>query len=201
MGNLHGGGPVERPRRGSILASFSCLGLLLALTVLVMALSNQSSTTRLVQESLGQNRYAAELAESCLDECLADFTQTMVQRTAGRDMRSALMSAAQGGRVPPGAIGGAATFSYVPRRTLALINADCKWVTLSPVVVQLLYYSTLQNYGELDISATASSKIGGRRKSFRRITSRYYFVLNTDGRTFRVNPVASQSLVDRSSDV
>jgi hypothetical protein len=199
MRTFVGGGAVNGPRRGSILAAFLFLGLLLGLGILVMALSGLSSTTRQVQETLAQTRYAAELAESCVDECLADFTQVMGQRTGGRDMRAQLMSSSQSGKVPPESMDGGANFSYAPRRTLKLVDSGGIPVKLSPVTVQLLYYSTLQNYGEVDISAAASCCIGTGRNSDRRVTGRYFFVLNADGRTFRVNPVASQCVVDRSS--
>lgn len=201
MARFTAGRPGFRPgRRGSIFAALCFLGMLFGLGSLVMALSGQSSTARNVQATMVQGRYAGELAESALDECLAEFPRLMLSRTGGKDMRAVLMGQTLSAKVSPEQLGGAATFTYDPKRTLKMLEKERLGIKVMPVVVQLLYYSTLQNYGEVDITSYASFKLSGGRELFRRVTARHYFILNTDGRSFRINPVASQCLVDRSSE-
>lgn len=176
------------------------VGMILGVAVVVMSISSQSSGARSAQASVTMGRYAAELAESAVDECLADFTTFVETKFTGKDPRALFLEKASGGVVPAEAITGDAAWTFPPERTEKLIKDTRAGVKLSPVNVRPLYYSTVQNYGEVELSVFATYRLGGARELYRRVTARHYFVLDADGRTFRINPVAFSSLLDRSAD-
>ena len=88
-----------RPGRRAFVTGIVFLALIMGAAALVMALSSQSSTARSAQASSTQGRYAAELAESALDECLADFTSFLTEMMNGQDPREMLIAKASGGVV------------------------------------------------------------------------------------------------------
>jgi len=186
--------------RQAFAGSMALVAMLLAAGLIAMAISVQSGATRSIYAAVALGRYAGELAESAVDEALAEFTPTMSGRLPSPDMRSHLLRQATGGKVDGRAILGSDGFAFSPARTLELIREGRIGVKVSDVGVRLLFYSTVQNYGQVDLTCHATYRHGGGRELFRRGTSRHYFVLDADGKTFRVNPVACSFLVDRSSD-
>lgn len=187
--------------RGAFATGIIFIGMVLGVAVVVMALSTQSTTARSAQASTTMGRYAAELAESAVDECLADFTDFLAQKIPGQDPRQLLLDRAQGGVVPTAALtGGAPSWAYAAERTEKMQKDGRTGIKISPVTVRPLYYSTVQNYGEVEISCFATYRLMGLRELYRRVTARHWFVLDADGRTFRINPVASSAIVDRSPE-
>lgn len=187
--------------RGAFVTGIAFIGMILGVAVVVMALSSQSSTARAGQASTTMGRYAAELAESAVDECLADFTDFMAAQLTGQDPRQFLLDKQQGGVVPAASLtAGAPSWSFKALRTEQLMKDGRTGIKVSEVTVKPLYYSTVQNYGEVELSCHATYRLMGVRELYRRKTARYWFVLDADGQTFRVNPVASSEILDRSPD-
>lgn len=166
-----------------------------------MALSSQSSTARSAQASTTLGRYAAELAESAVDEALADFTSFLAEKMNGQDPRQLLSDKAEGGVVPAAALtGGAASWSYAAPRTDTLNQHGKTGIKVSPVTIRPLYYSIAQNFGEVEFSCFTTYRLGGVRELYRRVTAKHYFVLDADGQTFRVNPTPLNVVADRSPE-
>ena len=179
------------------MSGLALVGLIVGAMGVVLAISSQSQSTRSLQVGAVQGRLAAEFAESGIDEALAEFTKSMDMHFGG-DARARIAGAAQGGQVPGSALGG--DWTFFPARTAALMTKSQTPIQLSPVAVRPLYYNTVSNYGEVDLSCCASFKLAGNRQLFRRVTTRHYFQLVADGKTFLVNPVSNQINVDRSRD-
>jgi hypothetical protein len=183
---------------GSAAAALVLLGVLMAAATLVLSLATQSSAARSTQSAAHLGRFAGELAESAVDEALSEFPDQLAARLGQQDFRALLLQRAAGGVAPGEAIGG--TWAFPSTRTLGLV-AECQLaVHLSPVGVRVLYYGTAQNYGEVELSCRASFQLAGKREAHRRVTSRHYYALDANGRRFRINPVPSSFLVDRSGD-
>ena len=175
--------------------------MILGVAVIVMALSSQSSSARSAQASTTLGRYAAELAESALDECLADFTSFLAEKMNGRDPLALLSANAAGGLVPAAVfLSGAPSWTYAAPRTEALNREAHSGIKVSPVTVKPLYYSIVQNFGEVEISCFTTYRLAGARELYRRVTAKHYFVLDADGQTFRVNPTALSMVADRSPE-
>jgi len=186
-------------RRGALVLGFVFLALLLGAIVVVMAVSSQSSSGRAVNTAVATGRYATELAESAVDECLSEFTDVVAGQFPSDNRRQDLISRAKGGTIGGPELFGIEAFEFVPYKTLSLVEQAKVGILVSPVKLKPIYYSLIHNYGELELSC-ATSHLVGRRQIYRRVSSRHYIILNTDGRTFRINHVASRFVVDRSQD-
>lgn len=188
-------------QRGAFVSGIVFLGLILGVAVIVMALSSQSSTARGAQASTTLGRYAAELAESAVDEALADFTSFMNEKMNGQNPRELLATKAEGGVVPAAVFtGGAASWSYTAPRTDTLNQQGKTGIKVSPVTIRPLYYSIAQNFGEVELSCYTTYRMAGVRELYRRVTAKHYFVLDADGQTFRVNPTPLSVVADRSPE-
>lgn len=189
---------AARRRRGALVGALSLLVLVMGGTAVVMSVTNQARVTRLTHSSLTTGRYVAELASSGIDETLADFSGILSRQVAGRNMRQQLLDSAVGGLVPGPAILGVPELRHSPERTLRLIEESRQGIALSPVILKPLHYSITQNHGEIELECAASFQGMGTMTTYRRWTMRFYFQLDQDGVTFRVNPVASSAILDRS---
>jgi len=184
-------------RRAFVAATMGLIGLALGMTMVVMSLATQSGTTRTVHARMALGRQASELAESAIAESLASFTDSIDSRLQGANLRERLLRSPSGGVVYGLDIVGSASWEFTPARTRALVKEYGLLADVSTVRVTPLYYSLVQNYGEVELAATASSTLRGGSPVSRTVLSRHYFVLDSNGRTSRVNPVAIQLVVDR----
>ena len=186
-------------RRGIAAAGLVLIGLVLAAATVVMALSQQSSTAKSVYASHVQGRYANEMAESAIEECLADFRKAFADGLRGQNLRDRLIAKGAGGAVYGGDIAGQESWTYSPARTLKAV-ADLKLgFVVNPVVIRPLNYGLQVNHGEVELSATASYPFTRERQIFRRVRSKFYFTIDSNGQV-RVLPVGTHTAVDRSSD-
>lgn len=183
-----------------MVGALALLILILGGAAVVMSVTSQARVTRLTHGSLTMGRYVAELASSGIDETLADFTAVLAEPVAGRNMRQHLLQEATGGVVPGPRILGVPEIRRPPSRTLRLIEETRQGVDLSPVVLRPLHYSTTQNHGEIELECAASFQGMGASTTYRRWTMRFYFQLDQDGVSFRVNPVASSAILDRRQE-
>lgn len=184
-------------RRGVMVSGMAFTGLLVGALGVVLAVSGQASSTRSLQAGAIQGRLAAELAESAIDECLAGLPKMLAARFPG-DVRASFQSGSEGGLVSSSVLGTAWVFE--PARTTALVRTESPGIQLTPVTVRPLYYNTLRNYGEIELSCGAMFKLLGARQLYRRVSTRHYLQLDGDGRTFHVNAVSTQVTVDRSRE-
>jgi hypothetical protein len=187
-------------RPGFVASGLLFVGLIVAATGLVLAVSTQASTTRATQATTTMGRYATELAESSIDECMVDFTQFVSDKMRHRNVRQFFLAQAKKGIVAADAITDGTSWEFVGRLTNQLAQEQQLGINLSPVTVRPLYFAIVQNFGEVELSCHASFRMGGARQLYRRVTVKHYFVLDADGHTLRINPVASQVSVDRRAD-
>jgi hypothetical protein len=187
----------HRSRRGAVASGVVCVGLLLAAAAIVMAVSGQASMTRTVQATTTVGRYAVELAESAIDECLAEFSLFIAGRMRGQDLRALFLANAKGGVVPAAAITGGKRWEFFAHLSTSLAEEQQTSITLSMVTVTPLFFSTVQNFGQVELSCQTRYRLHGASELCRRVSSIHYFVLDADGRTLRINPVALQVTVDR----
>jgi len=183
-----------------MVVGFAFLALIGGAIFVVMAISNQSSSSRSINAAFVLGRYATELAESAVDECLAEFMELTTREFPSQNRVADLTGKAEGGVVPGANVFGKPSFSWPPQGTLSLVAQGKMGFNVSPVTIKPLYYSTVQNYGEIELSCHTSCRLSGKRELYRRVTSRHYFLLDAVGQGFRINPVASRFVVDRSAD-
>jgi len=193
-------GALDQRRHGAILAALGFVVMIMGVLALVINVAGQASMTRSLNASAIQGRYAIEMAESAVDECLADFGKTIAPMVSGRDLRAEMLAAARGGVVPGAAILRQGLLVYTPVQTPRIIGSEKLGVKVSRVTIRPMYYSTLHNYGEVELTCQASYEMAGKRELFRRVTARQYITLDANGRTFRVNPVPCRTVADRSSE-
>ena len=103
-----------------------------------------------------------------------------------------------GRRAPLDILGGDAGLAFAPRLTLDL--AKQAGIEVLPVRIRPVVYNLVQNYGVIEVTATARAPGRGRRTITRRVVARHYIMLDAGGRLFRVNPIAIQVVTDRSGD-
>ena len=185
-------------RNGVALTGMAFAGLVMSAAAVVMAISGQSSSARSVHVAHVQGRFATQLAESAVEECLADFDRAFGARVPKGTFRARLMSAANGAIAPGSAVAGVPSWSYAPERTLALLKELKTSMELTPVSLTPLYYNVPGNVGEIELSAGVSWSITRDRVVYRRVRLRCYITADGDG-SIRVNPVGTQSVVDRSA--
>ncbi|MBI4859736.1 MAG: hypothetical protein HY815_05670 [Candidatus Riflebacteria bacterium] len=187
-------------RRGVLLViGLGLVCLVAAGFTIAMAVSTQASTGRAVNAAVLQGRYATELAESALAECLADFGPFIQRSFPGRDWRGEIRSRAVGGVVPGPAVFGVAELTYPPERTSRLTGGAAAGVTVSPVSVRPVRYNVGTNWGLVELWAHSTCQVAGRRTLYRRVSSLHYLVFDAPGTTPpRIIPVAIQTVVDRS---
>jgi len=193
------GRPRGLRRDGAIFAALGFVALIMGAFVLVINVAGQATMTRSVSIAALQGRYALEMAESAVDECLADFSTVISQVVSQRDLYSHIRSEAAGGVVTGEAVMGVSTLTYTAVQTPKIMSAEGIDVRLSDVSVRPVYYGTVNNYGEVELCCQASYKLG-KRELFRRVTARHYITLDVNGKTFRVNPVPCRFVVDRSRE-
>jgi len=196
--------PASRRVRRRALRGFATalvfLALILAAGVVVMALSQQASSTRGLQEAFLNGRFGTELAESAIGECLAEFTGIMNARLGSQNIRTLFASKARGNIIVGPDIAGAPSWTWEPMRTLLLITEKRMPIQLSPVTIRPLRYRTDLNYGFIELSCVATLALPNGRKITRRVASRHYFGLDGDEKTLRVNAVGYQLHIDRSGE-
>src|SRR5262245_57834672 len=125
---------MTHDNRGTMVMAPVLVFSLVATMGVVMALSTQSAATRSVQSSGLLGRYAAELAESAVDECRADFDQLVKENLGDTDLRFFLLGRVNGNTVPGEAIS-ARPWTWSPVRTLALAAENQIAVKLGAVTV------------------------------------------------------------------
>jgi hypothetical protein len=186
-------------RRGIAAAGLVLIGLVLAAATLVMALSQQATTAKSVYAAHVQGRYCNEMAESAIEECLADFRKAFAAGARDQNLRERLLAKGAGGAVFGGDIVGQESWTYAPKRTLAAVADLTLGFSVSPVVVRPLSYGLQVNFGEVELAATASFPLTRERKIYRRVRSKFYFTIDSSG-VVRVLPVGVHTAVDRSPD-
>lgn len=191
---------VRAGRHGAASLVAGLLTMITAAAAVVLAVSGQSSSTRAVLFGATLGRAAEELAESAITEALADFEETGELQTGGADMRPVLTAQAVDGVVPGATVLVRANIGYRAERTLDLIKSERLPVTVSEVVITPLYYRVPENYGKVELSCAATYKLPQGRTASRRVIVHHFFSLEADGKTFHVNEVATQRVVDRSGE-
>lgn len=178
--------------------------LLLAAFMWTLAVSQQTAgvVARHAHQLLA--RTAVELAESALDECLADLTSILRRRLGSKNARHELLglSRAGGPRLGPerwGSLYSGDSFAYPPHRTLELVRDLGVGVELSPVTVRFLYFDTTINHGQLELSVLARARRGGRLSLAREVSTRFNVSLFSDGVSFHIHPVPVQLRVQRQA--
>lgn len=187
---------MRRHRSGNsvaLLAIVVCLG---AVGVVVMSLSNRIDSMRARHFQRGLARQAEGIAESAISECLDDFSRLVEQRVPRKRMVDHLAGAAQGGVVQGNMVLGRKSTPYTAVRTERLLEEEGSQLTVGQVEVTPLYYSLVQNYGEVELTAVAESE---RSRVYRRVTGRYFITVDTDG-LCRVNALPIRAGVFRSED-
>lgn len=187
---------MTRSRAGTSVALLAIVCTVAALGVVVMALSNRIDSLRARHAQRALSRVGEGLAESAIAECLDDFSATAAARIASTSMVEHLRNAALGGVVPGMRVLAQKSLHYRAERTEELMREDNSPLTLSQVEIVPLYYSLIQNHGEVELTAVAES---ASDHVYRRVTGRYYTVVDTDG-TFRVNALPIRMGVFRSED-
>lgn len=178
----------------ALLAIVVCIG---AIGVVVMALSGRIDTMRGRHFQRGVARQAEGIAESAIAECLDDFSEIVEQHVSRRSFIQHLATGARGGVVPGHRVINAAAASYLPVRTVELLKEERSELSVSNVEMAPLYYSLVQNYGEVELTAVAESPAS---RVYRRVTGRYFFTTDTDG-LCRVNALPIRVGVFRSEDL
>jgi len=207
----------RRPSRGAslmtrsgsvVVIGFIFLALIIAATTVIMAVSGQSATSRAVSTSAALGRYATEMSESAIDECLAQFGRFLHEQFPSSDWRKewTVRGGEAGGVIRDAQVLGVPQLTFSPEKTWKLTKDLQIGLVVSKVIIRPLYYSTLQNYGEIELSCFTTYHASGRRELYRRVTSHHYVVLDAPisslGRQpfLRVNAVPRQSTVDRSAE-
>lgn len=177
----------------ALLAIVVCVG---AIGVVVMALSGRIDTMRGRHFQRGVARQAQGIAESAIAECLDDFSRLVDTHVSKSRMVDRLRGAARGGVVQGSDVLGR-TVLYRAERTEKLLETEGSELSVGQVEVAPLYYSTVQNYGEVELTAVVDSAAS---KVYRRVTGRYYITVDTDG-LCRVNALPIRVGVFRSEDL
>jgi hypothetical protein len=176
------------------------LGLLAGAVGVVMAISSQARGVRSAQAALFAGRVALELAESAVDEAVSELGPLFAAQVGKRDLLAHYRAVQIGGFVPGPEVVGAPALAYPPALTRALVRENEVAVELSDVTVVPLTYAIVQNHGQVELSCRASLKTATGRVIHRRVTARHYIVLDPDGRSLRVNPLADSYTVDREGE-
>ena len=190
-------------RAGSMVVGMIFLALIVAAVTVVMAISNQGSSTRAVATNFIHGRYAIEIAESCIAEALAEFDDAVQLTTNGRDLRANILNLGRSGALVAGKdIIGVETLQTDPVRTRGLTTWG-QGFKISPVTIHFLDYSIFDaagkpaNKGRIEFTATVSSSEKGGRVLSRTVTWRHNIALRLSGTSFRLEQVPFQVLVDR----
>lgn len=182
-------------RSGSSVALLAIVATLGALGVVVMATSNRVDHLRLRQKRRANARVAEGMAESAIAECLDAFTDLAEKQVGHTRMVEHLKGRAVGGLVRGPDVFGQPVTRYRAERTEKLLKDSGNGLSVGHVEVTPLYYSLIQNHGEVEVTATAESPPD---KVYRRVTQRHYMVVDTDG-TCRVNALPIRSGVFRDA--
>ena len=188
-------------RNGSLTIGLGVVVLLAGAAVIVFALSTQSGANRSMLAAICERRYCGHLAESSVAEALADLTRDLSTRLHGAGAR-ALLASAPGPRVPATALAGIfgdSRWTYVAQRTIRELATRGLHHEVAPVRVELLYYDTATNYGEVKLEGSASWVSSSGRRLEQRVVSRHYLVLHASGNFLLVNPIAIQSISDQGA--
>lgn len=184
-------------RSGNSVALLSIVVCLGAIGVVVMALSSRIDTMRARHFQRGLARQAEGIAESAIAECLDDFSELVELRVPKKKMIAHLAGAAKGGVVQGYMVLGRKSTPYIAMRTERLLEEEGSQLTVGHVEVVPLYYSLVQNYGEVELIAVAESE---RSKVYRRVVGRYFMTVDTDG-LCRVNALPIRVGVFRSEEL
>lgn len=190
-------------RRAGTAALLVVLALLTGGLGVALAVSAQADGTRKAYQLHTQGRYAVELAQSALEECLADFGRTLSARMGPGEQRTALLSRlrAGGGEVSGAEVLGFDAVSYQPERTAALVAGERLPFELAAVVIRPLSYTMVPNRGQVELTAEVRFRGPGARIVTRRVIALHHMLMEAPrGERFRVHPTAIQVRVDRGED-
>jgi hypothetical protein len=186
-------------RRGLAAAGLVLIGLVQVAMIVVMALSSQGATARSVYASHVQGRYATEIAESAVEECLANFGKAFDAQLGQRNLRDLLLARREN-RVNGPDILGVESWSYNPAFTLAAITDLKLGFKLNPVTLKPLWYDKSTNTGQIEISAICSFSLSRGRTLFRRLRVVHPVTIGPNGASVRLLPIADSVIVDRSAE-
>jgi hypothetical protein len=182
-------------RSGSSVALLAIVATMGALGVVVMATSNRVDHLRLRQMRRATARVAEGMAESAIAECLDAFIDVAESQVPHARMVEHLKGRNVGGLVPGPDVFKQKVTLYRAERTEKLLKEDGNGLSVGQVEVAPLYYSLIQNHGEVEVTAIAEAPAS---KVYRRVTQRHYIVVDFDG-TCRVNALPIRSGVFRDA--